>query len=67
MDYSCARAFYLNKNRDIENIILRDVYVYVNECYQVTYHIFMFDGFKSGSHIENNKIPLVLLLHNLSS
>ena len=32
-DYSCARAFYLNKNRDIENIILREVYVYVNELY----------------------------------
>jgi hypothetical protein len=32
-DYSCARAFYLNKNRGIENIILREVYVYVNECY----------------------------------
>ena len=33
MDYSCARAFYSNKNRDIQNIILREVYVYVNECY----------------------------------
>ena len=30
-DYSCARAFYLNKNRGIDNIILREVYVYVNE------------------------------------
>ena len=66
-DHSCARAFYLNKTEVLTNIILREVYVYVNEWHQMIYHPFMFNGFKCDSHGDNNKVPLLLLLHKLSS
>jgi hypothetical protein len=42
------------------------MYVYVNEWHQMIYHPFMFNGFKSGSHRENNKFPLLLCLNKLS-
>ena len=54
-------------NQRYENVILRVVYVYVNEWHQMIYHPFMFNGFKSGSHRENNKVPLLLCLNKLSS
>ena len=58
---------FLKSYREYKNKFLREVYVYVNEWHRMIYHPFMFNGFKSGSHRDNNKVPLLLCLNKLSS